>query len=256
MNPTIFSEPVRYVDAHCHVDLFPDPIAVMHEARCEGVGIVAVTNTPSVFDPMVRLAVGFPNVTVALGLHPELAVEREAEIGLIPELIRKTRVLGEIGLDGRSRDPRAAASQLRVLRAFIESASAVEPMVMTVHTRQAAGLALDCLAEIRGVVILHWFSGTIAQLKSAVARGWRFSVNLAMFGSSKGRSIVAAVPPALVLTETDGPFARAAGKPARPVDVRRVVDELGSIWNVGHEEARARTVENFWQCFSIDGPEQ
>ena len=92
---------VRYVDTHCHVDLYPDPTAVMREAQREGVGIVAVTNTPSVFEPMLRLAVDFPNVVVALGLHPELAIQREAELRLVPGLIKKTHFVGEIGLDVR-----------------------------------------------------------------------------------------------------------------------------------------------------------
>jgi TatD DNase family protein len=251
MTSGIASAPgVRYVDTHCHVDLYPDPTAIMREAAEAGVGIVAVTNTPSVFEPMVRLADGFSNVAVALGLHPELAIEREAELRLFPELIGRTHFVGEIGLDGTARDVRAAASQRRVLRTILDNANATGPKVMTVHTRGATQEALETLADASGAVILHWFSGTAAQAREAVRRGWWFSVNTAMLDSAKGRSIVASVPPRLVLTETDGPFAKFDGRPSRPIDVLRVVDHLATLWKIEHEEARVRVMDNLRRCHS------
>jgi len=137
----VWTPDLRYVDTHCHVDLYPNPTAIMQEAERESVGIVAVTNTPSAFEPMVRLASGFSNVVVALGLHPELAIEREAELQLVPGLIKKTPFLGEIGLDGTARDVRVAASQQRVLRTILAHANSDGPRVMTVHTRRAVQAA-------------------------------------------------------------------------------------------------------------------
>lgn len=246
---------MRYVDAHCHVDLFPDPHAVMREAAQEGVGILAVTNTPSVFEAMVRLAEPFPNVFVAVGLHPELAVERESELGLIPRLWPKTRFVGEVGLDGTKRDLRTQASQQRVLRSFLECVPKDPSKLMTVHSRRAGREILNALADVSANIILHWFSGSVAQAREAAARGWSFSVNSAMLSNVRGRALVASLPPKQVLTETDGPFVQVDGRPLRPVDVRRVVDDLASIWHVGHNEARIRVLENFRNCISArSGP--
>ncbi|HET6373133.1 MAG TPA: Qat anti-phage system TatD family nuclease QatD [Candidatus Polarisedimenticolia bacterium] len=247
---------VRYVDTHCHVDLFPDPTAVMREADGQGVGIVAVTNAPSVFEPMVRLAADFPKVAVALGLHPELAGERESELRFMPELMQRTDFIGEIGLDGAGRDGRALASQRRVLQAILEVAKKTGPKTMTVHTRRAARETLETLAHTSGSVILHWFSGTSAQAKEATERGWWFSVNAAMLESAKGRALVQSLPQRVVLTETDGPFTSLDGRPARPSDVPEVVDKLAAMWGVDHEVARLRLLDNFRSCLSaaVPGP--
>ena len=171
---TLWETNLRYVDTHCHVDLYPDPAAIMREAEQESVGIVAVTNTPSVFEPMVRLAAGFKNVAVALGLHPELAAERGVEVQLIPGLIGGTRYVGEIGLDGTRGSPPATGSQQSVLRSIIAEVVAHGPTVMTVHSRRAARETLDALKDVRGSVVLHWFTGTQSQAREAVARGGGF----------------------------------------------------------------------------------
>lgn len=235
---------LQYVDTHCHVDLFPDPHAVMREAQAAGVGIVAVTNTPSVFEPMVRLAERFSNVFVAVGLHPELANERESELRLVPGLWAKTRFVGEVGLDGSSRDPALMASQRRVLASFIQCAEQGS-RIMTVHSRRAAREVLDALNHVNATVILHWFSGSSSQASEAAKRGWFFSVNSAMLGNDRGRALVASLPRHQVLTETDGPFIQTDGRPARPVDVRHVVDGLAGTWQVEHEEARETVMLNF-----------
>ena len=61
------------VDAHCHVDLFPDPAGLLRSIDEAGIHVVTVTNIPSVFRPNVSLAEPFGTVHVALGLHPELS---------------------------------------------------------------------------------------------------------------------------------------------------------------------------------------
>lgn len=239
---------VRYVDTHCHVDLFPDPRAVMQEALQARVGVVAVTNTPSVFEPMVRLAEPFPNVFVALGLHPELATDRESELRLVPALWARTLFVGEVGLDGTSREPRVLAAQQRVLAAFLSCTADRPSRLVTVHSRRAAREVIDALGHASATIILHWFSGSLSQAREAVARGWLFSVNAAMLSHARGRTLVASLPREQVLTETDGPLVEVDGRSSRPVDVQRVVDGLAALWRVDHEEARDRVMENFLRC--------
>jgi TatD DNase family protein len=77
------------VDAQCQFDLFPNPHAVLEEAERSHVYSIAVTNTPSVFEPMKRLAAGFKFVRPALGLHPELAIKGHPNCGSSPSYSRK-----------------------------------------------------------------------------------------------------------------------------------------------------------------------
>lgn len=242
---------IRYVDAHCHVDLFPDPVEVMREASRERVAVVAVTNAPSVFQPLVRLASAFENVLPALGLHPELAVERESELSLFRKLLEETDFVGEIGLDGTSRSPRGLATQRRVLGEILHAIERSGPKVLMLHTRRAVRATFDTFGDARASVILHWFNGTDAQARAAVDRGWWFSVNPAMLGSPKGRALVRSLPCDRVLTESDGPFANVKNRPSRPTDVSRIVEDLASLWELGHEDARWVILENFRRCSDL-----
>lgn len=250
MHPPRLAPDTRYVDAHCHVDLFPDPVAVMREAHRERVAIVAVTNTPSVFRPLVRLASAFENVLPAVGLHPELAIEREPELSLFQELLEETDFVGEIGLDGTTKDPRALAIQRRVFGGILQAVRKAGHKVMTLHTRRAIDAVFDLFGSTRNGVILHWFSGTPAQARRAADLGWWFSVNSVMLESPKGRALIESLPRERVLTESDGPFAKAGSLPIRPIDVARVVDGLALLWELDHEDARRVILENFRQCLS------
>lgn len=99
---------MRMVDAHCHLDLYPDYAAILAEIERDGVYTIAVTNAPSVFRRCVEIARRPRFVRVALGLHPELAAARERELDLLPDLLATTRYVGEVGLDYVTQDPRRA----------------------------------------------------------------------------------------------------------------------------------------------------
>src|SRR5689334_4805517 len=129
---------MQLVDTHCHLDLYPDPSRIIHEVNAGGVYTIAVTNTPSVFRPLVALARRAARIRVALGLHPELAHRRQSELPLLLELLPETRYIGEIGLDHVTTDASDRASQRRVLDAILRACDAVGDKVLTIHSRRAA----------------------------------------------------------------------------------------------------------------------
>jgi len=66
------ADPVELVDAHCHLDLFPDPAALARHVNERRIHTIAVTNAPSVFAHTEHLAAGSAYLHPAIGLHPEL----------------------------------------------------------------------------------------------------------------------------------------------------------------------------------------
>lgn len=117
------------------------------------------------------------------------------------------------------------------------------------HSRHATGQVLDALSarQDAGVAVLHWFSGTVNELQRAVDMGCWFSVGPSMLGSSKGRSLVSAMPYNRILTESDGPFAQLERRPVLPWDVVRAVDALSLLWNVPSDVAGNRLLSNLSQ---------
>lgn len=234
------------VDTHCHVDLFPDPAAVVRRAEAAGVYTVAVTNTPSVFDHLVRLVGASRFVRVALGLHPELAAERAGELPLFEARAAATRYVGEVGLDYVTTVEAERATQRRVLSAIVARCDAAGDKIVTVHSRRAADDVVDAFGmAFRGTYVLHWYSGSARALRRAVANGGYVSVNPAMARSERAMALVAEVPRERVLTETDGPFVEVGPTPAEPGDVAHAIVGLARLWRVSTDEARATVYANF-----------
>jgi TatD DNase family protein len=227
------------IDFHCHLDLYPDPGRVAAAALEQNVGIMSVTTTPSAWPGTARLGRKFANVRTALGLHPQLAAEREHELRQFDSYLAESDFVGEVGLDGSPELRNSWEAQLRVFRHVLGAVSEVGGRVLSVHSRRAASAVLDEIdAVVVDRVILHWFSGSIGEAQRASAAGHYFSVGPAMLRGAKGKALLAAIPSDRVLLETDGPFAQRNGRPLVPVDVADCVKALSTVWNVSPTAAR------------------
>lgn len=234
------------VDAHCHVDLYPHPTEIVAEIESRSIYTIAVTNAPSVFHYTASITAHCKYVRAAAGLHPELVHSHGRELDLLWPLLDQTRYVGEIGLDYVTTNEEDRRNQRAVFTQILERCSADGNKVITLHSRRAAA---DVIASVGnnypGKVILHWFSGSGAELGRAVSFGMYFSVNTAMVGSKKGQMLIAKMPPDRVVTESDGPFVSIGDEPARPHHMAEVIKKLAILWQVSPEEARSKVLSNF-----------
>jgi hypothetical protein len=88
--------------------------------------------------------------------------------------------------------------------------------------------------------ILHWYSGALGHIDTALDASFYFSVNIAMLRSRSGLRVLAALPPDRVVSETDGPYTKIAGRASQPSDIPQTVLALSRTWNEEPDEARAR----------------
>ena len=239
-------ELTEFVDAHCHVDLFPDPASIVAAASSSRVHTVAVTNAPFVFAHTAALAEGRSYVYAALGLHPELVETHGEQLDRFIELLPATRFVGEVGLDYSTKDAAVRSRQRRVFDAILERCAHAKNKVITVHSRRAGA---DTLAAIGvhypGTVILHWFTGSLREVESANRAGLMFSVNSAMLASQNGRRLVQAMPRDRVLTESDGPFVGPRSSPDSPASISKTLASLAGLWSLSPAEACAVVAGNF-----------
>jgi len=229
------------VDAHCHIDLYHDPKAVVAQAEALGIRTIAVTNAPSVFPFTRDITAQCRYVRPAAGLHPELVYSHGHELALLWPLLEETRYVGEVGLDYVTTDSKIRSRQREVFASIVERCAALGNKILTIHSRRSVA---DVIATVgptfRGKAILHWFSGTVRQLEQAAAAGLYFSVNPSMLSSKSGRTLAASMPRERVLTETDGPFVKLGARPTTPPDTALVVQALAELWRM--EPAQARDV--------------
>ena len=246
------------VDLHCHLDLYPNARDVVKEVQRRGITVLSVTTTPTAFRGTRRLTEACPQLKTALGLHPELAVEREHELALFDELLDETRFVGEVGLDGSRRFASTRDAQLRVFHHILRSCSDAGGRVLSIHSRSAVTPMLGALARVpgAGIAVLHWFTGSPQQAGVAVATGCWFSVGPTMLATAKGVELVRRVPRDRVMTETDGPFAAVDGGPAYPWHADRAVNLLAEAWELSTADTEAQLDVNFLRLVAASASPQ
>jgi TatD DNase family protein len=235
------------IDLHCHIDLYPDPGRIIAECARQGVYVLAVTTTPLAWEGNLKLTRGKPRIQVALGLHPELVPERHAELPLLLSLIPRSRYVGEVGIDGSPHMKKHVPLQTDIFHQVVAKCADLSGRVISIHSRAAATNVLDILEQhpSAGVPILHWFSGTLAELDRAIALGCWFSVGPGMLRSKKGRLLAARMPRDRVLTETDAPFVQDRGRPLMPWDVETAELALAECWDRSAPDISELLLRNF-----------
>jgi TatD DNase family protein len=235
------------VDMHCHLDLYPDPMAEIDALAKSRAYVLSVTTTPSAWVRTAQLAKALPRVQTALGLHPQLAAERRNELALFDRLLGETRYVGEVGLDGSAGCRSFWEDQVHVFEYVLRACKQAGGRVLSIHSRGAASEVLDCLEREPeyGVAILHWFTGTPKQLDRAIDLGCWFSVGPAMLVTKNGRRLVQTMPRDRVLTETDGPFAKQEATPLRPAQCANAIEQIALLWGASNADAQDAVLENF-----------
>lgn len=233
------------IDAHCHIDSYPDPIEIVQEIEKRRTLTVGVTNSPSAFmaaSPHVRRCRW---VRLALGLHPLLGDNHPVERARFAAQLSRTSYVGEIGLDFSPAGLPTREEQLLSFRYVLDQLRRQRKFV-SIHSRRAEEHVLDILEELdMWPVVFHWYSGPKSQLDRLLRLGHYCSVNPAMLTTLRGRRLLGQIPPDRVLSETDGPFVRVNGAILHPGEIGDVVGFLASTWSIRPQDVRYHIEHNF-----------
>jgi len=221
--------PAEAFDSHCHLDLIERPVPeVLADARAARITRVV---TIGVDLPTSRWAAdcadAYRDVYAAVAIHPnETATVTAGVLADIEALAVLPRVVavGETGLD-YYRDHAAPDVQRWWFREHIKMAKRTGKALM-IHDRDAHADVLRIL-ESEGPpsrVVFHCFSGDVAMVKQCAEAGYvmSFAGNVTFANAQLLREAAAAVPPDLLLAETDAPFLTPVpnrGRPNAPAQV-------------------------------------
>lgn len=222
------------IDFHCHVDLYPDPPALIAECDRLGIRTLAVTTTPKAWPQNKKWTEKSTHVRPALGIHPQVVADREHEMPMFEQYLPEARYVGEVGLDAGPQHFRSFEAQMRVFRRVLQLCALHPGRVLSVHSVRATSKLLDAVEELlpsnRGTLVLHWFSGTKSEARRAADLGCYFSINQNML-VGKRNDLIRCLPVERLLTETDGPFTHVGDRPTRPADIAATVTGLASLLN-------------------------
>lgn len=201
------------VDTHVHLDdpaFDPDRDGVVARARAAGVARQVVPAIDAATWPRLRdCCAADPGLFAAYGLHPLLLdAHRPAHLDDLRGWIEREQpvAIGECGLDyfvdGLDRDTQLHyfTAQLRLAREF--------DLPVIVHARRAVEdviIAVRKVGGLRGVV--HSYAGSLEQARQLEDAGFLlgFGGPATYPGARRIRKVVAGVPLAQVLLETDAP---------------------------------------------------
>jgi TatD DNase family protein len=262
-----------FVDSHAHLDgkqFDLDRDDVITRAREAGVRtLVAIGNGdgPDQVDCGIRLAETYDFIYATLGIHPhEARLADNAAYENMERLAKHPKIIawGEIGLDYfYDHSPRDI--QKGVLVRQMELAAAAK-LPIVIHCRPSEGSDnawVDCLDLIRehwasnGLGgILHCFTGTAEQAKSALDLGFMisFAGNLTFPKAQQIRDAALEVPLDRMLIETDCPFLAPVpnrGKRNEPAFVKETAKRLGELRGLSTDEIGDRTSRNFYNFFKL-----
>jgi TatD DNase family protein len=218
--------------------------AVLAAARAAGIArVVTVGTTLESSRWSASCAEEYESVYAAVAIHPNDTVEAtrsaltaEEVLAGIEELASRPRVraVGETGLD-YYRDHAAPDVQRWWFREHIKIAKRTGKALM-IHDREAHADVLRILAEEGPPprVVFHCFSGDVAMVKQCAEAGYvmSFAGNVTFTNAQPLRDAAAAVPPDLLLAETDAPFLTPVpnrGRPNAPAQVAYTLRRLAEV---------------------------
>jgi TatD DNase family protein len=124
--------------------------------------------------------------------------ERADEIELWENYLHETRYVSEVGLDAGPRYYRSIETQKQIFTHILVTCTKAGGKILTVHSVRSATMVLDLIGQslpaYRGVVVLHWFTGSKTEARRAVELGCYFSINAAMLRNDRGRALVESLP--------------------------------------------------------------
>ena len=232
------------MDAHMHFDLYENRDEVLEYVESKKSYTIAVTNLPELFQKYSKKYADNKFVKIALGFHPELVEEYKTQQGLFRELVDETRFIGEIGLDFSNTSDKEKNNQMVIFKNIL-SWCTNKRKILSVHSRAASKEVISILDGFNGKVILHWYSGRIVDLETALSRGYYFSINHQMLESENGRRIIKKIPVNRILIESDAPFTKGLKREYSLFFNDKVYQYLANRYNQSIDMVKKRIKANF-----------
>ncbi len=230
------------IDAHCHIDAYPQPALALAAGEAARIHTIAVTTSLISYVRTSILCRHQALVWVALGLYPRRMGAGYDQWAEWRRLAEAAPLLGEVGLDFGSGDEASRAAQSRALAEVMAIAA---DRVLMVHSHLAEAELLDILTagQARRVV---WHDlrpeAPRVLLYRAIEAGHWLSVGPDLAATPGFRARLRAIPREQVLTETNGPWGRLALD--RAAALREVLAVLAETWRCTPEEAEAQVEHN------------
>ncbi|MEM4272484.1 MAG: TatD family hydrolase [Candidatus Bilamarchaeaceae archaeon] len=234
------------VDAHCHLDCFPE-----EKLRALPEGIIPVTAGYSHKSNVRNVEIAKKlHVPFTLGIAPQTAIsEGVSGIQEWASFIRKNapNAIGECGLDFHWAKSEADIEKEKA--AFVKMMELAEGMglPLVIHSRKSDKEVLDALEDFgwKGGFMMHFFSGNGKDAERALRMGGLISI-IGMHAKGR-REAIGRAPLEKIVVETDAPYA------FRNIDgIYEGIRYVAEVKGISEKEVAHATAQNAIRFFNIE----
>lgn len=252
------------IDSHCHldrIDLNPyqnDLACFMHEADASQIEqLLCIAIDLESYPAMLDLVEGFPQISVTVGVHPNVQDGKDPSVDELIALGEPDNVIGigETGLD-YFRSEGDLGWQHRRFRSHISAAKRLKKPLI-IHTREARDDTLRILkeegaSEVGGVI--HCFTEDWEFARKALDLNFyiSFSGIITFKNATVIKEVAKKVPPDRFLIETDSPYLAPVpfrGRTNYPTYVRFVAEQIAELRGISVNKVADLTAKNFYELF-------
>ncbi len=232
-------------DTHSHIDLSEDVGLLVTEIEKRQIYTIAVTNLPPLYLSL-KSKVNSKYIRPALGFHPELIQEYSKYIPQMWELLPNSKYIGEVGLDKKV-GKYSYTEQLKFFEELITRCNSYSDKILSIHSRGSEKDVISIIGKnFKNNFILHWYSGSLNNLKDALDIGAYFSVNYAMTNSINGSKIIQNIPINKMLLESDYPFINLnTYEKFSTINIEKIISRLSEIKQIEYSKLNLILSENF-----------
>lgn len=254
---------IRIADSHAHLSydgIYEEIDSILSRAKEQGIcSIVNICTGPATLERGIALNSRYPWVKNAAATTPH-DVEKEGALffPMVKEAAKKGQLvaIGETGLDYYYNHSPKKMQQDELARYFHLAQEVDLPII--IHCRDAFDDFFTLLDKEypskRGV--LHCFTGTVAEAKEVLKRGWYLSLSgiVTFKKSTELQEVAKIVPLNQLLIETDTPYLAPQayrGKRNEPAYVAETAKFIAELKGISLEELAEQTYLNCQTLFQI-----
>ena len=233
-------------DAHCHLELFKNPLDTIAKAREEGIGIIITSGGTVDGNTGAIEMTNYDGVFATIGIDPS-AIEDANSIDDIEMQIKanpKIIGIGEIGLDAKYTDKYGLELQKDIFREQIKIAEALEIPVV-VHARSMMKHVIEIIEEFPKVrFMMHFFDGALEEAQKLAGMGHLISIPPRL--SSNRKKIIKHLDISNIVVETDSPVAGHS-----PLDVKETLEVIAKMKDISFYDVASMVTGNLKRFFYI-----
>ncbi len=241
---------MKFIDIHCHIDVYDNIENVVKRAREKDVDLI-VNNGVDVKSNRKILELGekFREIKAAMGIYPINALsmtnkEIDEEIKFIEKNKDNIVMIGEVGID--LKESVELERQVMIFEKFIKLAMKLDKCI-AVHSRNAETVCIEVLERLKAEkVLMHCFSGGMKLVKKIVENGWFLSIPASVKYNEHFQKIVEITPVENLFCETDSPYLHPMReKNNEPINVIESYKKIAEIKKMTVDEIKKKIWENW-----------